>query len=134
MATKVFPSAAHLDEVVNDRPVWLMRVDAHAGWANSEALRRAGIDKDTVAPEGGEIVRDEQGNPTGVLVDNAMQLVEDVIPEPSLQQQRAAYELAFEHLIKLGITSVHDAGINADEISVYKGCTIRTVCPSESMA
>ena len=118
---KVFPSAAHLDEVVNDRPVWLMRVDAHAGWANSEALRRAGIDKDTVAPEGGEIVRDEQGNPTGVLVDNAMQLVEDVIPEPSLQQQRAAYELAFEHLIKLGITSVHDAGINADEISVYKG-------------
>jgi len=118
---KVFPSAAHLDEVVNDRPVWLMRVDAHAGWANSEALRRAGIDKDTVAPEGGEIVRDEQGNPTGVLVDNAMQLVEDIIPEPSLQQQRAAYELAFEHLIKLGITSVHDAGINADEISVYKG-------------
>lgn len=118
---KVFPSAAHLDEVVNDRPVWLMRVDAHAGWANSEALRRAGIDKDTVAPEGGEIVRDEQGNPTGVLVDNAMQLVEDVVPEPSLQQQRAAYELAFEHLIKLGITSVHDAGINADEISVYKG-------------
>jgi len=50
-----------------------------------------------------------------------MQLVEDIIPEPSLQQQRAAYELAFEHLIKLGITSVHDAGINADEISVYKG-------------
>ncbi|MCP1338470.1 amidohydrolase [Idiomarina sp. M1R2S28] len=118
---KVFPSAEHLDEVVNDRPVWLMRVDAHAGWANSEALRRAGIDKDTVAPEGGEIVRDEQGNPTGVLVDNAMQLVEDIIPEPSLQQQRAAYELAFEHLVKLGITSVHDAGINADEISVYKG-------------
>ncbi|MFP3459127.1 amidohydrolase family protein, partial [Psychrobacter sp. SIMBA_152] len=76
-------------------------------------LRRAGIDKDTVAPEGGEIVRDEQGNPTGVLIDNAMQLVENVVPEPSLQQQRAAYELAFEHLIKLGITSVHDAGINA---------------------
>jgi len=118
---KAFPSAAHLDEVVTDRPVWLIRVDAHAGWANSEALRRAGIDKDTVAPEGGEIVRDEQGNPTGVLIDNAMQLVEDVVPEPSLQQQRAAYELAFEHLIKLGITSVHDAGINADEISVYKG-------------
>jgi len=118
---KVFPSAAHLDEVVNERPVWLMRVDAHAGWANSVALRRAGIDKDTVAPEGGEIVRDQQGNPTGVLIDNAMQLVEDIIPDPSLQQQRAAYELAFQHLIKLGITSVHDAGINSDEISIYKG-------------
>lgn len=118
---KTFPSAAHLDEVVSDRPVWLMRVDAHAGWANSETLRRAGIDKNTVAPEGGEIVRDEQGNPTGVLVDNAMQLVQSVIPDPSLQQQRAAYELAFKHLIKRGITSVHDAGINADEISIYKG-------------
>lgn len=118
---KIFPSAAHLDEVVSDRPVWLMRVDAHAGWANTATLRLAGIDKDTVAPEGGEIIRDEQGNPTGVLVDNAMQLVEDIIPEPSLEQQRAAYELAFQHLIKLGITSVHDAGINSDEISVYKG-------------
>jgi predicted amidohydrolase YtcJ len=118
---RVFPSAANLDEVVSDRPVWLMRVDAHAGWANSEALRRAGIDKNTVSPEGGEIIRDEQGNPTGVLVDNAMQLVEDIIPEPSLQQQRAAYELAFQHLVKLGITSVHDAGINSDEISIYKG-------------
>lgn len=118
---KVFPTAAHLNEVVIERPVWLMRVDAHAGWANSEALRRAGIDKDTVAPEGGEILRDEQGNPTGILVDNAMQLVEEIIPEPSLQQQRAAYELAFRHLVKLGITSVHDAGINSDEISIYKG-------------
>lgn len=118
---KVFPTAAHLDEAVTKRPVWLMRVDAHAGWANSEALRLAGIDKDTVAPEGGEIIRDEQGNPTGVLVDNAMQLVEDIIPEPSLQQQRAAYELAFQHLVQLGITSVHDAGVSADEISVYKG-------------
>ncbi|MCA1767703.1 MAG: amidohydrolase [Idiomarina sp.] len=101
---KVFPTAAHLDEVVSNRPVWLMRVDAHAGWANTEALRLAGIDKDTVAPDGGEIIRDEQGNPTGVLVDNAMQLVEDIIPE-----------------LKLGITSVHDAGINSDEISIYKG-------------
>ncbi|MCK7459228.1 amidohydrolase [Idiomarina aminovorans] len=118
---KVFPTAAHLDEVVTDRPVWLMRVDAHAGWANTEALRLAGIDKDTVAPQGGEIIRDEQGNPTGVLVDNAMQLVADIIPEPTLEQQRAAYELAFQHLIKLGITSVHDAGINSDEISIYKG-------------
>ena len=118
---KVFPTASHLDEVVSDRPVWLMRVDAHAGWANTEALRLAGIDKDTVAPDGGEIIRDEQGNPTGVLVDNAMQLVEDIIPEPSLEQQRAAYELAFRHLVKLGITSVHDAGINSDEISIYKG-------------
>lgn len=118
---RAFPTAGHLDEVVRDRPVWLKRVDGHAGWANSEALRLAGIDSSTVSPDGGEIVRDAQGNPTGVLIDNAMQLVEDVVPEPSTERQRAAFELAFKHLTERGITSVHDAGISADEVSIYKG-------------
>ncbi|MFD2632041.1 amidohydrolase [Idiomarina piscisalsi] len=118
---KRFPRASDLDELVNERPVWLTRVDGHAGWANSEALRLAGIDKDTVSPDGGEIVKDENGQPTGVLIDNAMQLVEKVIPEASFEQQRKAFQLAFEHLVERGITSVHDAGISADEVSVYKG-------------
>ena len=118
---KRFPRASDLDELVNERPVWLTRVDGHAGWANSEALRLAGIDKDTVSPDGGEIVKDENGQPTGVLIDNAMQLVEKVIPEASFEQQRQAFQLAFEHLVERGITSVHDAGISADEVSVYKG-------------
>lgn len=118
---RAFPTAGHLDEVVRDRPVWLKRVDGHAGWANSEALRLAGIDSSTVSPDGGEIVRDAQGNPTGVLIDNAMQLVEDVVPEPSTERQRTAFELAFKHLTERGITSVHDAGISADEVSIYKG-------------
>lgn len=116
-----FPTAAHLDEVVHDRPVWLKRVDGHAGWANSEALRLAGVDSSTVSPDGGEIVRDAQGNPTGVLIDNAMQLVNDVVPEPSIDRQRTAFELAFKHLTEHGITSVHDAGISSDEVSIYKG-------------
>ncbi|MTJ01353.1 amidohydrolase [Idiomarina piscisalsi] len=126
---KRFPRASDLDELVNERPVWLTRVDGHAGWANSEALRLAGIDKDTVSPDGGEIVKDENGQPTGVLIDNAMQLVEKVIPEASFEQQRKAFQLAFEHLVERGITSVHDAGISADEVSVYKGLHNQELMP-----
>jgi hypothetical protein len=62
-----FPTAAELDKVVWDRPVWLKRVDGHAGWANKQTLELAGITRDTKAPEGGRIERDAQGNPTGVL-------------------------------------------------------------------
>lgn len=126
---KRFPRASDLDELVNERPVWLTRVDGHAGWANSEALRLAGIDKGTVSPDGGEIVKDENGQPTGVLIDNAMQLVENVIPEASFEQQRKAFQLAFEHLVERGITSVHDAGISADEVSVYKGLHNQELMP-----
>ncbi|RXS42909.1 amidohydrolase [Idiomarina sp. 29L] len=126
---KRFPRASDLDELVNERPVWLTRVDGHAGWANSEALQLAGIDKDTVSPDGGEIVKDENGQPTGVLIDNAMQLVEKVIPEASFEQQRKAFQLAFEHLVERGITSVHDAGISADEVSVYKGLHNQELMP-----
>jgi len=126
---KRFPRASDLDELVNERPVWLTRVDGHAGWANSEALQLAGIDKDTVSPDGGEIVKDENGQPTGVLIDNAMQLVEKVIPEASFEQQRKAFQLAFKHLVERGITSVHDAGISADEVSVYKGLHNQELMP-----
>ena len=58
---QAFPTAAILDSQISDRPVWLERIDGHGGWANSAALRLAGIDKDTVAPEGGEIIRDAEG-------------------------------------------------------------------------
>lgn len=126
---KRFPRASDLDELVNERPVWLTRVDGHAGWANSEALRLAGIDKNTVSPDGGEIVKDKNGKPTGVLVDNAMQLVAKIIPEASFEQQRQAFQLAFQHLVARGITSVHDAGISADELSVYKGLHNQNLMP-----
>ena len=79
---KEFPSAADIDAVVSDRPVWLKRVDGHAGWANSAALKIAGIDADTPDPIGGKIVRDSFGKATGVLVDKAKDLVETHIPKP----------------------------------------------------
>ena len=119
--SREFPNASHLDEVVNDRPVYLERVDAHAVWANKKALAMAGIDSSTVSPDGGEIIKDANGEPTGILIDNAMALVEDVIPAPSAAEKRQAFELAFDHLIARGITSVHDAGVPATDLSIYKG-------------
>ena len=68
---KQIPSAADIDAVVRDRPVWLRRIDGHAGWANSAALDIAGIDDDTPDPIGGKIVRNSSGKATGILIDKA---------------------------------------------------------------
>lgn len=118
--TKAFPGKSLLDEAVADRPVWLVRIDAHAGWANSKALAAAGISKDTLNPPGGEIIRDANGNPTGVLIDNAMQLVQKQIPAPTSDDKVAALKLAFDHLLALGITSVHDAGVDTELVDMLQ--------------
>jgi predicted amidohydrolase YtcJ len=115
-----FPTAAELDSVIQDRPVWLKRVDGHAGWANSAALRLAGITRDTKAPEGGRIERDAQGNPTGVLVDAAMDLVDTIVPKPTREEAEAALDTALRELASVGLTSVHDAGIDAETYELYR--------------
>jgi hypothetical protein len=89
-----FPTAVELDTAVADRPAWLERVDGHAGWANSKALQLAGITRATPDPPGGKILRDPDGNPTGVLVDAAMQLVTRVLPEPTEAEAQAAFQAA----------------------------------------
>ena len=114
-----FPTAAHIDAVVPDRPVWLRRIDVHAGWANSKAMAIAGIDNDTPDPVGGKIYRDTDEYATGMLVDKAMGLVAGKIPPPSREDYRKAYQVAFERLISLGLTSVHDAAINITEAEAY---------------
>ena len=119
--SKRFPTAEQLDEFVADRPVYLTRVDGHAAWLNSKALEVAGITSETVSPDGGQIIKDAQGNPTGVLIDNAVNLVEPLIPEPTASEKKQAFQLAFNHLLSLGITSVHDAGVPAVDLSIYKG-------------
>ncbi|HEY9030880.1 MAG TPA: amidohydrolase family protein [Kangiella sp.] len=113
-AKKEFPTKQMLDTIINDRPVWLSRIDGHAGWANSKALELAGITKDTADPAGGKIIKDASGEPTGVLIDAAMDIVESKIPELNAMEHRTALELAFDHMLKLGITSVHDAGVDFD--------------------
>ena len=116
---KEFPTAADIDAVVSDRPVWLRRIDGHAGWANSKALEIAGIDDDTPDPIGGKILRDESGKATGVLIDKAMDLVSAHVPPPGKDDIRAAYRHATGYLLSLGITSVHDAGISIQDAEVY---------------
>ncbi|WP_258808458.1 amidohydrolase [Pseudidiomarina sp. CB1] len=115
-----FPTTASLDEFLAERPVWLTRVDGHAGWANSKALELAGITANTVSPEGGEIIRDDNGQPTGVLIDNAMALVEQKLPQKDADYHRRALTAAFDHLASEGITGVHDAGIDATNLAVYQ--------------
>lgn len=117
---KSFPTKESLNEKVSQRPVWLRRVDGHAGWANSKALELAGITRHTVAPTGGEIVKDRHGEPTGVLIDNAMDLLEKHIPQQSDQELKDAIVRASHHLLKLGITSVHDAGIGQSTYDAYQ--------------
>lgn len=116
---KEFPTAADIDAVVADRPVWLRRIDGHAGWANSNALEIAGIDADTPDPVGGKIVRDKNGKATGILIDNAMALVEQHVPDPTRDEIRESYASAIDSLLALGITGVHDAGISKTEAEVY---------------
>ncbi|WP_341503789.1 amidohydrolase [Gallaecimonas sp. GXIMD4217] len=108
------PRARDLALVEDPRPIWLRRVDGHAGWANQAALKLAGITAKTKAPEGGAILRDKDGRPTGVLVDNAMALVERLIPEPSEAEKEAALTAALQILAGVGLTSVHDAGVDLD--------------------
>ncbi|SDL06430.1 hypothetical protein SAMN05661010_00880 [Modicisalibacter muralis] len=115
-----FPTAEALDAVIADRPVILSRVDGHAIWVNSKAMELAGIDADTQAPEGGKIIRDGSGEPTGVFIDNAERLITQHIPERSDAEMAKAFDTAIAHLQEVGITSVHDAGASARELALYR--------------
>jgi len=115
-----FPLASELDTVVSDRPVVLSRVDGHAEWLNTKALRAAGITADTRDPVAGRIERDAAGNPTGVLVDKAMDLVDNIIPHPSDAERRAALKGALVHMNSVGLTAVGDAGDDASDIDLYR--------------
>jgi len=107
---KQFPTAATLDAAVPDHPVWLRRVDGHAGWANSAAMRAAGVTAATKDPEGGRIIRDANGNPTGVFVDGAMELIDGKVPPPSFELRKRRVLAAAQTIARNGLTEMHDAG------------------------
>ncbi len=118
---KEFPSRQYLDQVFPDRPVWLHRIDGHAGWANSLALAMA--DKDLSGdwqPQGGFIHRDGDGQATGILIDGAMALVQKAVPEISKELLQASVDLALQNMISLGLTGVHDMGINHAVLELYQ--------------
>jgi len=115
-----FPTAADVDTVVSDRPVWFERVDGHAGWANSRALAAAGITDKTPDPAGGKIVRDANGRATGVLVDAAQELMTKVLPPQTEAEGRVALDRALGALARVGVTSTHDAGLGVFEDRLYR--------------
>lgn len=115
-----FPTAAELDAVVADRPVWLERVDGHAGWANAKTLALAGITDSTPDPVGGKIVRDARGKATGVLVDAAQDLVGKVVPRVDEAQARRMLDEALGEMARVGLTGAHDAGVNVLQDRLYR--------------
>ena len=115
-----FPSAASLDTALSDRPVWLSRIDGHAGWANSVAIELAGVTERTEDPPGGQIIRDDDGKPTGVFVDNAMALIRSRIPPSSTAELSFALNTSMQKLASFGLTSVHDAGVDSRVVQAYK--------------
>jgi len=115
-----FPTAQELDGVVADRPVWLERVDGHAGWANGRALALAGITDQTPDPVGGKIVRDAAGHATGVLVDAAQAMIQKVLPQPTEREARTMLDRALGTMASVGLTSAHDAGIGVAQDRLYR--------------
>jgi len=114
-----FPTAADLDSVTGDRPVWLERIDGHAGWANSAAMREAAVNAQSQAPQGGRIERTGR-NPSGIFVDAAMALVERAVPPPLPLQRDRALARAQEILLSQGLTTVADMGTSAADWAVMR--------------
>ncbi len=118
--SKKHPTKALIDEATKNNPVFVHRLDGHIALANSQALKLAGITKDTPNPQGGEITKDPlTGEPTGILKDAAQSLVGAVIPAPSKEQLKQAIKTAIQHANSLGLTSIQDNSSAAD-LEVYQ--------------
>jgi len=112
------PTRAQLDALVRDRPAFLGSYDGHTAWANTVALRLAGITRETKDPPGGAIVRDDAGEPTGTLKEEAMSLVERLVPKPTPLEKEQAWTRAVAQAAGWGLTGVQQAGIDEDDLAV----------------
>jgi predicted amidohydrolase YtcJ len=112
-----FPTRQDLDKISPANPVFLSRADGHAGVANSAALKLAGVTRATNPPAGGDILKDASGEPTGMLIDHAQNLVGMKIPPPTEGQQDSAYILGVDRSLMLGWTQVQDAGIGWEDVA-----------------
>ncbi|MDE2727835.1 MAG: amidohydrolase, partial [Gemmatimonadota bacterium] len=118
LTVRGFMTHHRLSEAVPDIPVYVRRADGHAAFANARAMELMGIDRNTQSPEGGDIIKDADGNPTGILVDKAMGLVS--VPGFTENQRRQALELGIQECLANGITMFDDAGVGEDGIDLYK--------------
>ncbi len=115
-----FPTREQLDAIAPRHPVWLTRVDGHAVWVNSRALALAEVNAETEAPEGGEVVRDANGIPTGILIDNAIGLVSRQLPPATPDEIRRDLTHAFASCMRAGLTGVHDMGTEVEVLDVLR--------------
>ena len=114
-----FPTAVDLEGLAGDRPIWLRRVDGHAGWANATAMREANVTAATQAPSGGRIERTGRA-PNGIFVDAAMSMVDRAVPPPVPVQRDRALARAQEILLSNGLTAVADMGTSAEDWAVMR--------------
>jgi predicted amidohydrolase YtcJ len=119
-ATRAWPTHEALDRVTPDNPVYLTRVDGHAALVNARAMSLAGLTAETPDPDGGRLIRDAGGRPTGVLIDRAMGLVSSRVPRPTPRQLEEQILLADAETRRLGLTMVHDAGASAEVVDAYE--------------
>lgn len=115
-----FPTHEKLSAAVPNHPVILVRVDGHAVFANARALQAAGVNRSSTDPAGGRIIRDANGEPAGVFIDNATTLVERAVPPSTRAELREGVRLAMAQLNRFGLTSIQDAGVDCSEIGLYE--------------
>ncbi len=113
------PTREWIDDLTPENPVWVFRLDGHMALANSLALSRAGVDADSPDVAGGEIVRDADGRPTGVLKDNAMNPVINAVPPHSPERRQRQLNAALRYLASNGVTTIHDMG-NFNSVAVFR--------------
>lgn len=119
---KGFPSKVFLDRFIPNRPVVLFHAEGHYVWVNSKALKLAGITKETEHPLYGEIQKDNQGEPTGLLIESAMAIVTDIALDLPVEKQQELFQLFLKHAANLGVTSVNDlyASRSLEKLGNYK--------------
>ncbi len=116
-----FPTAAELDAAVSDRPVWLERVDGHAGWANTAAMKLAGVTAASKSPSGGRVERlPGSRTPSGIFVDNAAALVQSSVPAPRPEDRDLALSKAQDILLSFGITAAADMGTTIEDWQSFR--------------
>ena len=126
---KSFPTASDLDAITPDNPAVLERVDGHAYWVNSNALKLAGITTATKDPDGGKILRDAAGKPTGILVDNAMDLVDSKMTSLTIPEIIQRTRLALQDAVQKGITMIHDASSMESDLQAWKELAAKDQLP-----
>jgi len=124
-----FPTHQMLDLVSETVPIFLVRIDGHAAWVNGKVLSLAGITRETPDPPGGRILRDREGNPTGVFVDAAIDTIRALMPPATVPERTRAVRLAVEKCLSVGLTGVHDMGVDTGLVGVYKRLITGDVFP-----